>query len=478
MSGQQANQRMSNTPYPTDFDVRVRWSEYIPHEPTEKQHAYLWVNTLEALFGGQVGGGKSDALLMSALQYVDVPGYAALLLRKSYPDLAQPGAIMSRAKDWLRGTGVKWNENNKEFLFPSGAKVAFGYLKRDEDVYQYQSAEYQFIGFDELTQFTEFQYTYMLSRLRRVVGMRVPLRVRSGTNPGGKGHHWVRRYFIKEGRENGRVFIPSALEDNPHLDQESYRKSLEHLDPYTKAQLLHGDWSARPPGNWAFDHEHLDAVFRYGADTRKERQTKGIGAPVGGKLHSGIDFGEASHVLAIWPLEMGSVWVPKEHVYEHGEPDREARVWMRKVENLGYTLDRSRFDSSKPESMRLFYRELKEARGAEYGRPSPVPFNKWKRAAILHVRGMASRTAWGEKFGALGIDSQGCPILEQQLYELKFKGEDTEDLVKEDDHGPDALFAGIAPEIRRWVPPEEKPQEAQEKQEKQEKERVAAFSAG
>ncbi len=468
---------------PSDFDVRMPWSPFTPHAPTPKQHAFCWCVDEEVLFGGQAGGGKSDAIIMAALQYVHVPGYAALILRKSYPDLAQPGAIMSRAKEWLRGVeGVKWNEQLKEFTFPSGAKLVFGYLKRDDDVYQYQGAEYQFIGFDELTQFTEFQYTYLHSRLRRLAGSTVPLRMRGATNPGGKGHQWVRRYFLAPSTSAGRVFIPSSLSDNPHLDQEAYLRSLEHLDPYTKAQLMHGDWSARPPGNWAFDHEHLDAVFEMGRQLREQYDRKALPPPVDG-CHNGIDFGEASHVVLGHPLEMQGVYIPIEHVYEHGEPDREAMTWLKKYDK--YTKQwgdipmlRSRFDSSKPESMRLFYRTLRDERGAEYGRRSPIPFNKYKRAAILHFRGMASRTAWGDRYGRFGIDGVGCPILESQLYNLEFKGEDTEDLVKENDHGPDAVFALLAPEIKKWAPPASKPAAVEEREEAKLKEKIATLASG
>src|SRR5947209_4263637 len=70
---------------------------YIPHEPELPQDAFLWYQGLEALYGGAAGGGKSDALLMSALQYVDVPGYAALLLRKTYTELTLENALLDRS---------------------------------------------------------------------------------------------------------------------------------------------------------------------------------------------------------------------------------------------------------------------------------------------------------------------------------------------------------------------------------------------
>jgi len=64
-------------------------SPWVPHAPTTKQAAFLAVPVREALFGGAAGGGKSDSLLMAALQYVDEPGYAAILFRRTYADLAR-----------------------------------------------------------------------------------------------------------------------------------------------------------------------------------------------------------------------------------------------------------------------------------------------------------------------------------------------------------------------------------------------------
>ena len=101
-----------------------REQRWCPHTPTARQAAFLEVDALEALFGGAAGGGKSDALLMGALQYVDVPGYSALILRRTTTDLALPGAIMDRDGEWLRPTGAHWNDIKKTWRFPSGASRA------------------------------------------------------------------------------------------------------------------------------------------------------------------------------------------------------------------------------------------------------------------------------------------------------------------------------------------------------------------
>lgn len=235
-----------------------RLTKYIPHEPTPKQAAFLWLPGPEALFGGSCGGGKTSSLLMAALQYVDIPGYAALLLRKTFADLALPGALIDRARMWLGGTDARWIDATKTWTFPSGATLSFGYLENDADKYRYQGSELQFVGVDELTQHAESTYRYLFSRLRRLSGVEIPLRMRAASNPGGIGHDWVKLRFI-DAKDPNRIFVPSRLSDNPHLDQVEYLKSLEHLDPITRRQLLEGDWSARSGGS-IFRREWFEVV--------------------------------------------------------------------------------------------------------------------------------------------------------------------------------------------------------------------------
>ncbi|MFI3171095.1 MAG: phage terminase large subunit [Eubacteriales bacterium] len=234
-----------------------KMTKYIIHTPTPKQAAFMLLDCKEAFYGGAAGGGKSDALLMCALQYVDVPGYSAIIFRKSYADLTKPGALMDRAKAWLLPfKNVRWEEKDKKFTFyQEGSKIPlstlqFGYLETANDRYHYQGGEYQFVGFDELTHISKTNYEYLFSRLRRIKGMEVPLRVRGASNPPDEdGGEWVRQRFVEEGPEKGRIFIPAGLDDNPFLDKEEYESSLAELDPVTRARLREGDWSVVRKGN-------------------------------------------------------------------------------------------------------------------------------------------------------------------------------------------------------------------------------------
>jgi len=225
-----------------------KWTKYIPVSPTEKQAAFLTLPVREVMYGGAGGGGKSWALLMAALQYVDIPGYAALLLRRTYSDLSKPGALIDISKQWLMPTDAHWSEQTKTWRFPSGATLTFGYLDTEADKWQYQGGSYTFCGFDELTQFRESDYRFLFGWLRKPVGLDIPLRMRVASNPGGIGHDWVKQRFLEEPSEE-RLFLPAKLRDNPHLDAESYIRSMMELDPITRLQILEGDWSARQLGS-------------------------------------------------------------------------------------------------------------------------------------------------------------------------------------------------------------------------------------
>lgn len=207
---------------------------------------------------------------MAALQYVDVPGYTAILFRRTYSDLSLPGALMDRAREWLEDTDARWLDKTKTWQFPSGATLTFAYLDNERDKYRYKGTELQFCGFDELTQFSESQYRYLFSRLRRLKGVDIPIRMRAASNPGDMGHEWVKQRFIVEGRAKGRVFIPATLADNPYIDAAEYEGTLSELDAVTRAQLMDGDWEVRPEGK-LFQREWFEIVPQAPLLVRKVR---------------------------------------------------------------------------------------------------------------------------------------------------------------------------------------------------------------
>ena len=237
--------------------LEPRESPYSPETPSLTQKVFLRTYSLEALFGGAAGGGKSSALLMAALQYIDVPNYSAILFRRTYADLALPGAIMDRFQRWIaEEEDIKWNANNYTAVFPSGARISFGYLNNSQDYLRYKGAEFQFIGMDEVTEIREADYRYLFSRLRRPASgplAKVPLRMRCASNP---APNWVSQRFIIEGKEQGRIFVPSFLTDNPGIDAESYRQSLQALDPIERKRLEEGDWWSTTLGSM-FDRESV-----------------------------------------------------------------------------------------------------------------------------------------------------------------------------------------------------------------------------
>ena len=223
------------------------YSPYWRHEPTIKQMAALSLHMVEELlFGGSAGGGKSDYLLMAASQFCHDPSWNALLLRKTYKDLAKPDAIMMRAIDWwYKQDGIKWIEKDKQFIFPSGSSVSFGHLENAKAHLNYQGAAYTLIGIDEPSQIPEKQIVYMKSRLRKgTKDFGLPIQFRLASNPGDVSHNYLKDMYVRSPNTIKNVFLPSDLSDNPHLDP-GYKEQLMKLDPITRAQLLEGNWDVQ-----------------------------------------------------------------------------------------------------------------------------------------------------------------------------------------------------------------------------------------
>ncbi len=218
---------------------------------TEKQKKFIEADADEVLFGGAAGGGKSYGQLIDAFLYaLRYRGSKQLILRRSYAELEK--SLIRVALAVFPRAIYSYNSTAHVGRFKNGSLLDFGYCAGEQDVFQYQSAEYDVIRFDELTHFTEFQYVYLLSRLRGANGY--PKAIKSSTNPGGVGHAWVKARFIdpappyevfrgKDGMR--RVFIPSRVDDNLFLlrGDPAYRERLQALPEMQRRALLLGDWS-------------------------------------------------------------------------------------------------------------------------------------------------------------------------------------------------------------------------------------------
>jgi hypothetical protein len=212
-------------------------------------------NAEEVLYGGAAGGGKSYALRAFGVTYcLQHPGAQGVLFRRTFRELEDTHII--RLRDELAGI-AEYRASSHDFVFPNGSVYMMRFCEREDDVYSYDTFESDFMEFDELTAFSEFQYVYLITRCRSVKPWWPGRRIRSATNPGNVGHGWVKRRFIdylepyeiKVGppEEGGmtRQFIPALARDNPTLmaNDPNYVNMLRGLpwEQY-RAKAL-GDWS-------------------------------------------------------------------------------------------------------------------------------------------------------------------------------------------------------------------------------------------
>lgn len=142
---------------------RIPWN--LPYTPTDQQ-VKAHQNTADELpYGGAAGGGKSHMLIFELVKTcLLVPGCQVVAFRRTFPDLERSLILKLRPilPKWL----AKYNGSKHAWEFKNGSRLEMAYLQKETDIYNYQGSEYILIVFDELTQFTEKQYKYLLSRLR------------------------------------------------------------------------------------------------------------------------------------------------------------------------------------------------------------------------------------------------------------------------------------------------------------------------
>jgi len=270
---------------------------YVAFMPNEgPQTDFLAASEKDVLYGGAAGGGKSFAMLIDPLRYCHFPEHRALILRRSMPELRE---LIDKSRELYPKAfkGAKFKEVEKLWQFPSGAKIEFGFLERDADVYRYQGQAYSWIGFDEITHLpTEFGWNYLASRLR-TTNPELPTYLRCTANPGGVGAHWVKKRYIEPHEENKtfkgsdgltRKFIPARLQDNPFLAEDGeYERMLLSLPAVQRKQLLEGNWEINEGAAFAEFDTSIHVIPPFAMPTWWER-TKGI------------DYGYASESCCLW----------------------------------------------------------------------------------------------------------------------------------------------------------------------------------
>ncbi|MFY9732012.1 MAG: terminase family protein [Candidatus Acidiferrales bacterium] len=226
---------------------------FLTYAPFAKQCDFHKSPAKYRLFGGAAGPGKSMALLMEAVvQANDNMGSNTLLLRRTFPELEQSLLLYFR-KEIPRELYSSFNDSKHVVTWLNGSTTRFGYCAAENDVYQYQGAEFLFIGIDELTLFTLRQWQFLTSRNRCPIAKTFPT-MAGATNPGNIGHAWVKSLWIDKqpaaGMENPECydtadydFISARVHDNPiYAADQNYLKTLAALPSHLRRAFLDGDW--------------------------------------------------------------------------------------------------------------------------------------------------------------------------------------------------------------------------------------------
>ena len=280
-----------------DAVKKTVYKEHVIFQPNDgPQTEFLAAPEKDVLYGGAAGGGKSYAMLVDPLRFCHRPAHRALILRRTMPELRE---LIDKSRELYPQAfpGAKFREVEKIWNFPSGAKIEFGFLERDADVYRYQGQSYSWIGFDEITHLpTEFGWNYLSSRLRTTDSEIMPY-LRCTANPGGVGAHWVKKRYVDpfepgeafKGADGlTRRFIPARLDDNPYLAEDGrYEEMLKALPEVQRRQLLEGNWDITEGAAFVeFDTEaHVIPPFEI---------------PIGWERTKGIDYGYASESACVW----------------------------------------------------------------------------------------------------------------------------------------------------------------------------------
>ena len=277
--------------------------------PNPRQQEFFEAEGVHIAYGGARAGGKSFAMrrkfVMLAMRY---PGLKLILFRRTLPELRENHIIPLQAE--LAGY-ARYNSDARTFTFPNGSRLVMGYCDNESDAYSYHGQEYEVIGLEEATSFTEAQRNYLIT-IARTTRTDFKPRVYYTCNPGGPGHAWFKRLFVDREytgaeRPEDYVFIPASVYDN-HVIMETnpeYVHTLEALPADMRRAHLMGDWTVFA-GQYFTEFQtdiHVVKPFEIPRDWRR---------------YVAIDYG-LDMLAAYWIAvdQTGKAWVYRE-VYEPG----------------------------------------------------------------------------------------------------------------------------------------------------------------
>lgn len=316
-----------------------------PHPKQALAHRQL---AKEILFGGAAGPGKTDWLIAQALRPCFLyPGFPSLIIRRQLTHLTQQGGIVDRLLTRIPPTVGRYNASLHVWRFRNGSTLQLGQMEHDKDAQRYVGGEYGFIGWDQVEQVTEWQYTRLFHPLR--LSEDHPA-IRAGyiphmgctANPGDTGHMWVKGRWIDpappmvvwqpassedEPSPGTRVYVPATLDDNPSMPA-WYRDQLNNIkDPQLRKALMDGDWDVYAGSRFG----HLFRRHLHVVEPETFPVPPGSGVPRG----LAVDYGLEHPFVALWGAQFSDgLVVVYRQLHQSGLTAREQADQIRYIEKL------------------------------------------------------------------------------------------------------------------------------------------------
>lgn len=260
---------MSNPEPSCEITTELMAGNYTPAPRRSKYNRKLWWNWngkehviqlaalcytgRELLIGGGKGSGKSALALMRAAQYMDVRGYGALIIRRTWSELAGSGSLIEKAFEFfapfIQSGEMDWNENKKRFKTKEGAILQFGHMEHERDKVQYQGKEYHYVCTDQAEAIEPTALMYLRAQQRRIQGSNIPLRFDLLANPGGVAHDFLKGRYMSG--DPDKCYIHANLDDNPFVDKAEAEESLRALsaNDVEYQQMRYGNWDLMAKGD-------------------------------------------------------------------------------------------------------------------------------------------------------------------------------------------------------------------------------------